>query len=243
MTPSPLAAAARSALIGSQHRRRATPPTSARAVRRRKVLVWAARLGHAGRRARRLGVARPRRDHRPVLLRSMPSESSPSLDDWVRARHRLRLASGSRSGRPSRRPCSASSSAWWPASSSASCSASSASSPMSSSPYIKIANAIPRIVLAPIFTVAFGLGIAVQGGPGRGPGVLRGVLQRLPGRPRGRPQPGRQCPHPGCLPRRHHPPRGDSLGADLDLRQPARQLRASRSSARSSASSSAPSGA
>ncbi len=51
------------------------------------------------------------------------------------------------------------------------------------SPYIKAVNALPRIVLGELFIIVIGLGIGVEGRPGRVPGVLRGLLQRLPGRP------------------------------------------------------------
>ncbi len=53
-------------------------------------------------------------------------------------------------------------------------------------PYIKVLNAIPRIVLGSIFTVALGLGTTSKVAAGRGAGVLRRLLQRLPGRARGR---------------------------------------------------------
>ena len=50
-------------------------------------------------------------------------------------------------------------------------------------PFIKAANAIPRIVLASLFVIWFGLGLSLEGRDRVRAGVLRGVLQRLPGRP------------------------------------------------------------
>ena len=54
-------------------------------------------------------------------------------------------------------------------------------------PYIKALNSMPRVILAPIFAVWFGLGIGSQGGARRDAGVLHRVLQRLPGREGGEP--------------------------------------------------------
>ena len=56
-------------------------------------------------------------------------------------------------------------------------------------PYIKAANSMPRVILAPIFSLWFGLGHLEQGGAGHHPGVFHRVFQRLPGRERS--QPGR----------------------------------------------------
>ena len=110
-------------------------------------------------------------------------------------------------------------------SSSACCSGRTASSPTSSGPYIKIVNAIPRIILGSIFIVAFGLGTLPEGPARRRAGVLHRVLQRLPGRPRGRPEPGRQRPGARRLTAAGRPARDDPLGADLDHRQPAHRVR------------------
>ena len=49
-------------------------------------------------------------------------------------------------------------------------------------PYVKMVNALPRVVLAPIFTLWLGLGHLVQGRARRDAGVLYRVLQRLSGR-------------------------------------------------------------
>jgi NitT/TauT family transport system permease protein len=48
-------------------------------------------------------------------------------------------------------------------------------------PYIKAMNSMPRVILAPIFAVWFGLGIASKVALGH-TGVLHRLLQRLPGR-------------------------------------------------------------
>ena len=47
-------------------------------------------------------------------------------------------------------------------------------------PYVKMLNALPRVVLAPIFALWLGLDL-VQGGAWRHARLLHRVLQRLPG--------------------------------------------------------------
>ena len=54
-------------------------------------------------------------------------------------------------------------------------------------PYIKVFNAVPRIVLGSIFVVWLGFGTTSKVAARLRSGVLRGVLQRLPGCARGRP--------------------------------------------------------
>ena len=71
-------------------------------------------------------------------------------------------------------------------------------SPMASAlldPYIKALNSMPRVILAPIFAVWFGLGVASQGRARRDAGVLHRVLQRLPGREGSEPGRARQRAH------------------------------------------------
>ncbi len=62
-------------------------------------------------------------------------------------------------------------------------------------PYVKMANALPRVVLAPIFTLWFGLGIASKVALGVTLVFFNRVLQCLPGRQRGEPDRARQRPH------------------------------------------------
>jgi ABC-type nitrate/sulfonate/bicarbonate transport system permease component len=62
-------------------------------------------------------------------------------------------------------------------------------------PYVKAVNALPRIVLAPIFTLWFGLGIWSKVALGVTLRVLHRVLQRVPGREGSEPDRAGQCPH------------------------------------------------
>ena len=57
------------------------------------------------------------------------------------------------------------------------------------------AELMPRVILAPIFAVWFGLGIAQQGRARRDAGVLHRLLQRLPGRQGSEPGGARQRAH------------------------------------------------
>ena len=80
-------------------------------------------------------------------------------------------------------------------------------------PYIKAMNAMPRVILAPIFAVWFGLGIGSQGGARRDAGVLHRVLQRLPGRQGSEPGGARQRAHAGRVPAPAAAPRLPAVGA------------------------------
>ena len=46
-------------------------------------------------------------------------------------------------------------------------------------PYVMAFYGIPKIALAPLFIIWFGIGIVVEGGAGRDDGVLPGLLQRV----------------------------------------------------------------
>ncbi len=62
-------------------------------------------------------------------------------------------------------------------------------------PYVKMLNALPRVVLAPIFALWFGLGIASKVALGVHARILHRVLQRLPGREGSEPDRARQRAH------------------------------------------------
>src|SRR5215218_2281625 len=86
-------------------------------------------------------------------------------------------------------------------------------------PYIKAANALPRVVLAPIFALWFGLRARhlVQGGARLHARVLHRVLQRLSGRARGQPRGARERPHARHERAPTPAPRLLAGGADLDV--------------------------
>ena len=52
-------------------------------------------------------------------------------------------------------------------------------------PYIRVMNALPRVILAPILIIWFGLGMASKIALGVSRGVLHRLLQHLPGPTRG----------------------------------------------------------
>ena len=92
-------------------------------------------------------------------------------------------------------------------------------------PYIKALNSMPRIILAPIFAVWFGLGIGTQGGAGRDAGVLHRLLQRLPGREGSQPGGAGQRAHAGRQQQAAAAPRLPAQRHELGLQQPAHQRR------------------
>ena len=95
-------------------------------------------------------------------------------------------------------------------------------SPMASAifdPYITAANSMPRVILAPIFSIWFGLGIWSKVALGRDAGVLHRVLQCLPGRARSEPGGARQRAHARRKPAAVAAPRVSAERDQLGIRQ------------------------
>jgi hypothetical protein len=92
-------------------------------------------------------------------------------------------------------------------------------SPMASAladPYITAMNAMPRVILAPIFAVWFGLGVLSKVALGVTLGVFHRLLQRLPGCEGGESGRTRERAHVGCVEASaaaaHLPAVGDVVG-------------------------------
>jgi ABC-type amino acid transport system permease subunit len=81
-------------------------------------------------------------------------------------------------------------------------------------PYVKMINALPRVVLAPIFALWLGLG---EGRARRHARVLHRVLQRVSRREGGEPNRARQCPYARHERAGAHAPRVLAFRAFLDV--------------------------
>ena len=127
------------------------------------------------------------------------------------------------SGRISRRRSRRRSAGWRSASWSASCSASLAALvPLVAEllePVMTLLNAIPRVILAPLFVIWLGIGlsskVALSLHPGGGADLLHGVQRHPPGRP----QAGRAHHHARRRPLGAGAPRLSAFGRRLDSRQ------------------------
>jgi NitT/TauT family transport system permease protein len=88
-------------------------------------------------------------------------------------------------------------------------------------PYIKALNSMPRVILAPIFALWFGLGIWSKVALAVTLVFFIVVLQRLPGRARSEPGGARQCAHAGRQPEAVAAHRVPCQRHQLGLLQPA----------------------